>query len=124
MAGLAQLEERIAKLEAAAADIREATREAHEAIGTLRLLKKDVAGLVDEVRRLHDVDGPKLFNDMATEQIRVTLDAYRTQIREAQDSAVEKVGRTFDELARIYLEGSGGKHRDIPLPTLAERARR
>jgi hypothetical protein len=111
---LARLEERIAKLEAASTSIREATREAHEAIQTLRLLKRDIAGLLE-------TDAPKLVETAIDEKVRTGLEEYRSTVNKAMRDSVAHVGRTFDELARLYVGDE--RNPDEYLPTLAERRR-
>ncbi len=106
MTALAKLEETIAKLERAAEDCRAVTREAHEATKELRRAEKAVRDLLGtEIRDLVDA--------AIAEQIRVGLEGYAGEIRKATDAAIDRVGRTFEELARIYLVGKRGE-KSIP----------
>jgi hypothetical protein len=111
---LTNLEQNVAKLEAASADLREATREAHEAIQTLRLLKRDIT-------RLLETDAPKLVETAINEKVRTGLEEYADTVNNAMRDAVAHVGRTFDELARLYVGDE--RNPDEYLPTLAERRR-
>lgn len=101
-APLRNLEERIAKLEEAADGVREATREAHEATKLLRRAEKDV-------RDLLKTDVRELVDEAISDAVRIGLEGYSDTIRKAQDEAFDRVGAAFEELARIYLEGSDGK---------------
>lgn len=106
---LAALEERIAKLERASDEIREATRLAHEATKDLRAL----------IREAREILSTKPITDRIDDNVKAGLEEYAGTIKAAQEAAVDRVARTFDELAAIYL----GEDEGLSLATLAERRR-
>jgi hypothetical protein len=93
---LTNLEERIAKLEAAGEEVRAATREAHEATKALRQAGK-------EVRDLLAVEPTKAVADVIEEAVKVGLDGFADSIGKARDDAIARTHRSFDELAGILL---------------------
>lgn len=110
MTALRNLEERISKLELAAEEIREATREAHSATKALRQAEKGVRDLLAQgvTDLVHEAIGSAVNSGL------VDLGA---QFRRAQDDAFDRVGAAFEELARIYLTGNG---KEISIPELVE----
>lgn len=111
---LAQLEERIEKLEAAAADIREATREAHSATKELRRARKEVEALLG-------ADLRKVVDDAIGEQVKAGLEAYKQDIVAGRQQAVETIRREFDQLADAFIKGAGRSSEHLMLT--AHRAR-
>ncbi len=106
-AALDRLEEKIAELERAADGVRSATREAHEATKELRLVLK-------EVRAVLKTGAHDLVKAGIEEAVGVGLKAYADEIAQAQRRAVDHVGKTFEELGRVYLEGKGDGNATIP----------
>lgn len=109
MAGLADLETRVAQLEQAAERIRELVREAHAATKDLRSAIRDANEVLSSGPVMERID----------REVALGLERYTNEIKRAQAAAVEKVGDTFEELAAIYT-GEDRRHG----PTLLELADR
>ena len=99
MSGLANLDERIAKLEAAAERITERTREANSAIKELRQLKRDIEQLLgNDARALVD----RAIGDQVSEGLTVMAD----EIVVAREKAVAAITGEFNTLAEIYTSSA------------------
>lgn len=108
---LARLDEKVAALEAAAADCRAATREAHEAIKALKQQEKQIRDLLDD-----EIDSRVAA--LISSCVKTGLDQYGETIRKAQDEAFDRVCAAFEELGAIYV---AGHKNELSLPELAEK---
>ena len=95
---LARLDERTAALRAAAQEVREETRRAHEATKELRTAQR-------EIRDLLETDVPALVDRAIDVAVAKGLADYSDTVQTAMRNAVTKVEREFDKLARIYMDG-------------------
>lgn len=99
--GIVHLEKVLADLEAATTAGRDLVRDLHAAT-------KDGRALLRDIERVLRDDGAKLVDERMTAEVTRQLDALGESTRLAMDQAVEKVGKEFDRLAAIYLEGPDG----------------
>jgi len=97
------------------AALRQATREAHEALKDLRAERRAVEQLVAGIEGRVQRAVTDLMKAQVAEQVATLGEA----TRRAMDESVAKVGREFDRLAAIYL-GHGDEDRG----TLDEQTRR
>lgn len=109
-----ELDQRIQRAEAAAATLREATREAHEAMQGLRALKREV---------IRDFDVRVAALSGATERtihdtVEAGLDRYKATLDKAIVSATQAVYDRFDLLATIML---GEERTERPVSELLRR---
>ena len=103
-----------ARIERATADLRAVIREAHE-------LTRDLRELVKEARPMTERLVEDALRDRLGDAVKQGLDEYAATLKDAMNAGVAKVGREFDKLAKLYLEGSGG---GLPLHEMAVAARR
>lgn len=100
---LRNLEERIEKLERAAVEIAEATREAHAAIKQLRKAER-------EVRDLLSTDARELVNEAIAERVEAGLASLAETTERARQRAVDRIIDEFDQLADLLLRSADGHH--------------
>lgn len=98
MSGLANLDERISKLEAAAERITERTREANSAIKELRKLKREIEHLLGE-------DARRLVDTSVAEHVDRGLTVLMDEVRTTRDASVQAITSEFEKLADIYTHG-------------------
>jgi rRNA-processing protein FCF1 len=109
--------DRVRQLDEATERAKESTRELHE-------LLRDVKHWVKQARELHILLTAE-FDRQVEEHVRVLLqtivkehvDTLGNETKKAMEDAVERVGKRFDHLAMLYLEGEG----DESLESLAQK---
>ena len=109
---LSKLETRIANLEKASEELREQTREANATLKQLRLVKKEVAELLDSTPQ-------KLVTEAITEAVNEGLAKFRDELREHTTRSHKAVEREFDHRGRSDLVGRS-RHRAAPFGSRAE----
>src|SRR5690606_20837327 len=97
------LEERIEKLERAAVEIAEATREAHAAIKQLRKAER-------EVRELLSTDARDLVDKAIAERVEAGLASLAETTERARQRAVDRIIDEFDKRADLLIRGTDGQH--------------
>jgi predicted transcriptional regulator len=97
--GLRNLDAKIAKIEQATEAMREATRDGHEMIQTLKLLKRELSELLDQI----DVAAKKRVDDYLEEAVAAGLDDYSETIQNAMRAAVSHVEKEFDKLGKLFM---------------------
>lgn len=102
MPGMRELEENIAKLEAANEETRAATREAHEAIKTSKLVLKELK----EERDRWEIGIRDLVDIAIMEQVRLGLESFNGQMKDFTFHAHDKVIAEFDKLKNLLMYGN------------------
>lgn len=123
-APLKHLEENVKKLEEAAADIRLATREAHEQAQELKQLKKEVRSLIDETTDMLSTMPGQIqaaYMEHMAAQVAEGLASYKGSIRDAIDKACEEVQKTFVHLTNTMMYGDPEGKGKLLLETWEER---
>lgn len=93
------------------AELREATREAHEAMSDMKRLMKEVREVIGELRAAAHVE----VDEMITEEVRKGLDAYKAVLDKAIETATESVYARFDKIGDLILgEDSLTKKKGLP----------
>jgi predicted transcriptional regulator len=108
MSGIAQLNERIAALEAATEQCRAETRASHEATKELRRVKKEIRDMLDKEVR-------DIVNAAIGEHVERRLADFDTTLTEAMHEGVLAVGREFDKLAKLYIGVGDDNIHDIAM---------
>jgi regulator of replication initiation timing len=113
------LEERIAKFESLLEEMKEATRECHETLKSIKLERKEIENLLAS-RELRS-----MVNDKVSEAVKAELDAVGPQIRKLTEDLYDRVGTEVDKLIDICLgkEFSVSKGREDLRPELAVKLR-
>lgn len=99
---MSQLQETIEKLNAAIAECRQVTSEAHAATKDLRKAERDARALID---RLVDERVEALVN----ESVAKGLAEYSDSLRKHTDEAHAQVIASFDELTSLLMRGTAAK---------------
>lgn len=102
----------------AVAQLKEATREAHEALQALKQEKRELEAVRDEVKQLRDEGLAEMFaavrehvGRISTELIESEMGEYKKLIDEAIEAASKKVIEHFDELMRNLTNTSAASIR-------------
>lgn len=102
MPGMRELEENIAKLEAANEETRAATREAHEAIKTAKLVLAELHA----AREALGDDVKKLVYDEVAEHIKKGLEDFNTTVVAKVDEMYEHIEGEHRKLHNILIYGN------------------
>ncbi len=97
-----------------------ASMEAREVITELRSELKEARRVQREFHQEVERALAVAVDERIAAEVAKGLDAYGETLRKAMSDAVDKVGREFDKLAKIYIEGRKG---EPTLPDLAKRRR-
>lgn len=100
--GIANLEAVIERLEAATADARLATREAHEATKAYRQARREAAATVEEIRAAAE----SRVDDLLGVAVAKGLEKYTGTIRTATEQAHDHVQKQFERLTNVCLYGN------------------
>jgi chromosome segregation ATPase len=103
---LENLDERIEALEAAAADIREETRLAHEAVKELRLVQREVRDMIDEARTMLDTEVATMVQDAVKRHVDAGLDEFWKSLNDEIEKTDKAIAKRFNSLANLYLTGN------------------
>lgn len=89
-------------------DLRQATREAHEAMQGMRDLIREVKAVTAEARTVAD----EVFSERMSAQVEAGLASYRESINTAIENATQAVYARFDTITDLMLGESKGQRRE------------
>jgi hypothetical protein len=101
-----------------AEDLRQATREAHEAMKDMKLLMRDVRVVIAE---LHEAAGTDV-RDLLDSAVKAGMQAHKDAIGDAIEEGTKMVFRRFAELGEAMLgEDRAGKRNGSAIKELAQK---